>query len=112
MHQPATLILPLSLSLRIFLRLSRYLSLSLSPSLCLSLSLSPPLSLSLSLTPPTPPTAQLFPLSGQKGAMGGELDKLVKVFPNPGTGTAYPPTVLPTVGPYALPVPGFVPGSG
>ena len=44
--------------------------------------------------------------------MGGELDKLVKVFPNPGTGTAYPPTALPTVGPYALPVPGFVPGSG
>jgi len=28
----------------------------------------------------------------------------------PGTGTAYHPTALPTVGPYALPVPGFVPG--
>ena len=43
--------------------------------------------------------------------MGGELAKLEKVFPNPGTGTAYPPTALPTVGPYALTVPGFVPGS-
>ena len=31
---------------------------------------------------------------------------------NPGTGTAYHPTALPTVGPCALPVPGFVPGSG
>ena len=30
----------------------------------------------------------------------------------PGTGTAYHPTALPTVGPYALPVPGFVPGRG
>ena len=29
---------------------------------------------------------------------------------NPGTGTANHPTALPTVGPYALPVPGFVPG--
>ena len=29
---------------------------------------------------------------------------------NPGTGTAYPPTALPTVGPYELPVPGLVPG--
>ena len=58
------------------------------------------------------PPAQLYPRSGQKGAMGGELAKLEKVFPNPGTGTAYPPTALPTVGPYALPVPGFVPGSG
>ena len=27
-------------------------------------------------------------------------------------GTAYHPTALATVGPYALPVPGFVPGSG
>jgi len=29
---------------------------------------------------------------------------------DPGTDTEYPPTALPTVGPYALPVPGFVPG--
>ena len=29
---------------------------------------------------------------------------------NPDTGTAYHPTALPTVGPYALPVPGVVPG--
>ena len=29
---------------------------------------------------------------------------------NPGTGNAYHPTALPTVGPYALPVPSFVPG--
>ena len=28
---------------------------------------------------------------------------------NPGTDTAYRPTALPTVGPYALPVLGFVP---
>ena len=27
----------------------------------------------------------------------------------PGTGTAYPATTLPTVGPYALPVPGIDP---
>ena len=56
--------------------------------------------------------AQLYPRSGQKGAMGGDLAKLEKVSPNPGTGTAYPPTALPTVGSYALPVPGFVPGFG
>ena len=31
---------------------------------------------------------------------------------NPGTGTAYYPTALPTIGPYALPVSGFVPESG
>ena len=29
---------------------------------------------------------------------------------NPGTGTTYRPTAPPTVGPYALPVPEFVPG--
>jgi len=44
--------------------------------------------------------------------MGGKLLMLEMVFPNPGTGTAYPPTALPTIGPYALSVPGFVPGSG
>ena len=31
---------------------------------------------------------------------------------NPGAGTTFHPTPLPTVGPYALPVPGFVPGRG
>ena len=38
----------------------------------------------------------------------------MKVRPgtNPGTGTAYVPTAVPTVGPYALPVPVLVPGSG
>ena len=29
-----------------------------------------------------------------------------------GTGTAYHLTALPTVGPYALPIPSFVPGRG
>ena len=28
----------------------------------------------------------------------------------PGTGTAYHPSAQPTVGPYELPVPGFIPG--
>jgi len=31
---------------------------------------------------------------------------------HPGTGTGHHPTAQPTVGPYALPVPGFVPGFG
>ena len=31
---------------------------------------------------------------------------------NPGTGTAYRPTPLPTVGPYTLPRSGLLPGSG
>ena len=30
---------------------------------------------------------------------------------NPGRGTVYHPTALPTVGLYALPAPGFVPGA-
>ena len=37
---------------------------------------------------------------------------LQQTVTNPGTGTGYLPTALPTVGPYALPVPSIVPGFG
>ena len=43
------------------------------------------------------------------GREEAKLAEVVRPGTNPGTGTAYHPTALPTVGPYALPVPGFVP---
>ena len=45
-------------------------------------------------------------LSAAGPSVGGEA------VPNPGTGTAYHPTALPTVAPYAPPGSGEPPGSG
>ena len=53
---------------------------------------------------PSPP----FPLS-PTGRPQDQIPVRIRVLC---TGTAYHPTALPTVGPCALPVPAFVPGSG
>ena len=50
-------------------------------------------------------------LRSRERKRGSPLDSVLPSYPkpgtNPGTGTAYHPTALPTVGPYAPPVPGF-----
>ena len=47
---------------------------------------------------------------GWKWTHGAERSTPSLAGTNPGTGTAYLPTALPTAGPYALPVPGLEPG--
>ena len=62
----------------------------------------------LSALPFGPEAANLNARLDDKEGREGDFDPREKPGTNPGTGTGYHPTALPTVGPYATPVSGFV----
>ena len=52
----------------------------------------------------------VVPRSGQQSRIQPSATSALSPGTNPGTGTAYVPTALPIVGPYGLPVPGYLRG--
>ena len=63
------------------------------------------------LLPDSPSLISNLALSSMGARAFADFTQVLALGTNPGTGTGYHTTALLTVGPYALPVPGFVAGN-